>query len=85
MPSALVPQLICPPDTHLLTEFGLNQLTPVVVVPLGSNLSRDVPSMWRTCTCSALSTPGWSSTLLISKAVSSREWIGRDNALASLH
>ena len=40
MPSALGPQLICLLDTHLLTEFGLNQLTPVVIVPLGSNLLR---------------------------------------------
>ncbi len=43
MPSALGPQLICPPYTHLLTEFGLNQLTPVIVVPLGSNLLRGYP------------------------------------------
>src|SRR5947208_9024684 len=43
MPSALVPQLICPPYTHLLTELGSNQLTPVIVVPLGSNLLRGYP------------------------------------------
>jgi hypothetical protein len=45
MPSALVPQLTCPQltylaYTHLLTEFDLNKLTPVIVVPLGSNLLR---------------------------------------------
>ena len=39
MPSALVPQLTCLAHTHLLTELGSNQLTPVIVVPLGSNLS----------------------------------------------
>jgi hypothetical protein len=39
MPSALVPRLTCLAQTHLLTELGSNQLTPVIVVPLGSNLS----------------------------------------------
>ncbi len=39
MPSALVSQLTCLAYTYLLPELGLNQLTPVIVVPLGSNLS----------------------------------------------
>src|SRR6266700_673492 len=43
MPSAPVPRLTCLAYTHLLTEFGLNQLTPVIVVPLGSNLLRGYP------------------------------------------
>src|SRR5205809_2456467 len=43
MPSALVPQLTCPAYTYLLTELGLNQLTPVIFVTLGSNLLRGYP------------------------------------------
>ncbi len=39
MPSAPVPRLTCLAHTHLVTELGSNQLTPVIVVPLGSNLS----------------------------------------------